>query len=378
MDIRGSGHLLPSHSVDSHSGRMSVASCESYDSGVSSRSDHDPVGLPTTPEKVAGKPITIEVVSPASRGVIELIDNGSDGFIGYFKPDIVAPSAETPTKAPPPATSCTGCALLKRNRITRSISTNISEDSCDSAFQGMRYSSQHAIEVSKPQSPPRDVGEPEVPIKRLVKSLGRKANRKSSKILQSKKDTTLQSKTEITTPKKLVRHRSRLSEPAKCSPSKSTPLHRLHRHSRTSPSKSAALRRIQHHNRSPERNDSVIPATAGRHCRTRSHKNSLLKDLIVRPMESKSSKSRPKYCPGNHGNRHSTTRVTAASRGSPVNSPMTSVITLNTTARSDPDEPSPTINSAAKVPAAEARGDYDSGVGSDDQRTASSSACHWR
>ena len=312
------------------SDKDSVLSSDSYDSGVGSRSDEDVANLPLTPEKQSSKPITIEVVSPASRGVIELIDNGNDGYIGYFKPE-----------ASPESASCSSCGL-KRNRVTRSISTNVSEDSNDSAFQGFRtHRRREANDAMKPAT----------------------LSKKENNFKKSKKKTA--------TPNKEVKTQARLSRKRHRSPSTpskkdvcSSPLSK--QQVKSSPGK-RALQRIQHHNRSPERSAETVAttsiATTRNRC-TRSHIKSLMKDIVSTPSltSNKTSSSRPK-----HSLRKNSVSYKPANHRKPKEQCGSSDVRPNSMRSS---RRSLTVSDKLKS--------EDSGVGSDDQQSVSNSACHWR
>lgn len=320
----------------SSSGRDSVVSCDSFDSGVSSRSDHDPTVLPLLSETEMAKPITIEVaVSPANRTVIELIDNGGDCFIGYFK--------TSPNSSLTQANSCSNCT--KRTRICRSISTNVSEDSNDSAFQGLRSSRSQ-----------RDTGDTMKPLSFTSSNI--KLDNISQTIIKN-----------IETPKRKCRlSRKRHRSPVNAVTTLSTPAKRAHmtpsqKHKscvtskqsakQISPAKRALLR-IQHHNRSPERPDDAVTPTAisVRNCRTRSHAKSLLKDIMTSPRSS--TVQRPKH------RRSSFYSKSPGHRG-----PM------------EGRSPRPASERRSVFTSDESKSE-DSGVGSDDQRSETSSACQWR
>lgn len=273
---QGSSNRVAAAISQSSSGRSSVISCASSDSGVSSRSDDEPSCLPVTPEK-STTPITIAVVSPASRGVIELVENGAEGFIGYFKPEILGPGAQM-SRSSPPVVCCGG---FKRSRVTRSVSTNVSEDSCDSAFQNNSRSCSDSDSIEGPGTPPTPEKQDRKRRKLSPDKLPQKRVQSSSAIIPATK------RRYISTPRK-----SRINN-------------RSQRNIKRSPGKTA-LRRIQHHNRSPERSaEEVVPLDAAKRGRTRSHLKSLLKDV---ESDGTSSPNSPCGSPYRHNHQRSNTR----------------------------------------------------------------------
>ncbi|KAF6016764.1 AEBP2 [Bugula neritina] len=287
---------LRQSSIDS-SGRLSVLSDESYDSGVGSKSDDDLACLTNSPEKLTSKkPITIEVRSPESSGVIELIDTGDDCFIGYFKPQgSLSTTPTTPTTSATSATSATGggssCKVsIQTNssgRLRRSVSASVSEDSCDSAFHGQKDSSRPSIDLT--------VLKPKTDTKSKLQTTRKLTHkRKPSKTdllsssragARSKRDRTValrRSNRNVLSNRKV---RSKQPPPAASSPPSRRTRSRVSTNepqspkAKPSPGKSA-LRRIQHHNRSPERPSESF-SSASRHCRTRSHVKSLRNELLT-------------------------------------------------------------------------------------------------
>lgn len=355
-----------SHGSLDSSGRSSVVSCESEDSGVSSKSDDDLIGLiPDTPDRHS-KPITIPVHSPDSAGVIELIE-GKEGFIGYFKPDtsprtLVIPS---PTRVSLPSENLSNDymnCMKVRPRVTRSVSTNVSEDSCDSVLGSNRHSSRRASADIDPNLEDESNS-----------SSGHKAQKTYQrsdklKLKQCATDSTSSDSTssERKTLKKLKRKRE--PNPSNMSNLKHEPSNKKFK---TNTVGKSPLRRIQHHNRSPERspeNGAHLPAAASRHCRTRSHVKSLLKDIAVSPITNNSPS-----CILTKSKRESRR---ASGSSTKLSSPR--LRTVPTATMRSPIMSIQGRRSITSTPAAQEQSE-DSGIGSDDQTSStSSSACKWR
>ena len=399
-------------SLDS-SGRSSVVSYDSDDSGVScSRSGGDdhilvipntpPRSTPRAPDKQhqRNKSITIEVRSPNDNGgVIELIE-GEDGFIGYFKPADSPPRQmhTSPKRIPAlpsnkslPEYGCVNCRKI-RPRITRSVSTNVSEDSCDSALQSKRYPNRRTSDDVASCSE-----------QETAFSLKSHQSRKTKKFISNRKRKSSSASPLRTRTQKQIDHqveqalsgrkipaktygRRKSAEQLTMAASERKPLKNLKRKresesasQKSQPSKKSkssshagksALRRIQHHNKSPERspeNGVQLPASASRHCRTRSHVKSLLKEVVT--------PSSPHSSPSTQLNTGSRPTARESKRPSPAalrlrtSVPTSTLKSSSGSARKANSGLSPSLQEQNE----------DSGLGSDDQTSSTAaSACKWR
>ncbi|XP_067945979.1 uncharacterized protein [Watersipora subatra] len=316
----------------------SVASCDSFDSGMGSRSDEERLALPPSPEKHQAKPITIEIMSPATNvvNVIEVFEENDQEFVGYVRASPDSGYTVDPT-------NCANCNLMKRSRMARSISTNVSEDSNDSAFQGFKpISRDDTPEITKPNLliSNKPLPAKTCKIKKIMKKdkLNKKISMKSTRLSKTGKLST--KKTSKKRPS--TKHLRRSRHPMPCSPRK------------------RALLRIQHHNRSPERPvECATPAVVARNCRTRSHIKSLLKDITT-PTSGQLTLSASRQKP------------------SSINKPCPlTYITTNLGVDNTVEKPK-FYNSTPKFRPESNGSEVDSGTASDDQQTLPASACQWR
>lgn len=392
-------------SLDS-SGRSSVVSYDSDDSGVSSRSGGDDhILVPDSPEKIVttthkkinNTSITIEVRSPDSRGVIELIE-AKEGFIGYFKPTDTPPRQTQnapkritmmPAKSPA-AYGCVNCMSI-RPRITRSVSTNISEDSCDSALQSKRYPNHRTSEDEVSESCISELEAKSVgPSGGAKKILTRR--RSSASPIRQKKQGEGQQKEAVSRRKIPTKTYGRRAAQAKSPERKTLTSLKRKRSSKSTTRKSqpskkkskttstvgkSPLRRIQHHNKSPERTPEKgvqLSPKASRHCRTRSHVKSLLKE---RTTTSPSHQTSPSTHISSDKQTHCQSRKTLSDTSKPTSLSQKLKTVPTASLRSIPV----TLGSDSKFsgePNSIQEQNEDSGLGSDDQTTAAPSACKWR
>ena len=213
------------------SGRLSVTSCESDDSGVSSnRGDNSPT---------EAQPFTIALHSPSSNGFLQLVPDPSEGsYIGYFKP-ITVDSKTEPTKPTKPRPSSSSGTQTNRKRFQARNGNHVSP---------------------KLRSKRRKTAQQEKTLR---------VNAMSVIDRSSKTDNTSDLK-KVTRPSRLSKQTRSCVNGPKGNARTSTTL----RKSRSSVAK-ILLKRIQHHNKSPERlADGVDPKA--RSCRNLSLRSSLI------------------------------------------------------------------------------------------------------